>query len=225
MLSIKKFHVDLVDPTNQTAKYPAAQIPQFVMFARIINSAKSFIKPLQPNSAAPQAQVEPATMVTTRQQESKSLSKETNTKEETVPTPTSKRKSEKITRDKLAASDSPSGKKRKALPVRAKDETPITPNTRVVVEIPTKRLSPEPEAETADPGKQSGSAKKHKKFGSEEPEEALSSTAPEQHEPAVEEIEDSEESSDDDAPEEVGAQDAARDAKSKTQNAEEAVKA
>jgi len=154
-----------------------------------------------------------------------------------------KRKSSRISNDE--ASDdketygTPVGKKRKTLPVRAKDgETPRS-NMRPVVEIPARKMTPPagPQLQAEVP---SPSTKKHKKFDSEEPEDEFFSTARSQrygvkhsnakdnNEVEVEKaqaVEDSGEDSDDEAPEEVQKEDAAKSAKSKAQSAAEAVKA
>ncbi|KAK0118673.1 hypothetical protein ONS95_007556 [Cadophora gregata] len=149
-------------------------------------------------------------------------------------------------------------KKRKTLPVREKDSSPAVAKTIPVVEIPAKKIIPEPEVQggsqakpieieddveersdedvseeaVAEEGKSEEPEKvevntktKHKKFGSEEPEPEFFSTAREEPDVA-EEIADSEEgsNSEDDAPEAIGIQDAAKEIKSKERDTAKAVK-
>lgn len=150
----------------------------------------------------------------------------------------------------------PSTRKRKRLPVRAKDvESPDPGKTRPVVEIPAKKISPEPDHvntstnEEAEEGMGDKNAQgeehdaataeirekfNHCRFGIEPAEDEFFSTAREQvneenamSKPAVDPrvIQDSEdEDSDDDAPEAVGMQEAAKSVKMKEEEAARVVK-
>ncbi|KAF8857334.1 hypothetical protein BDZ45DRAFT_691053 [Acephala macrosclerotiorum] len=116
----------------------------------------------------------------------------------------------------------PSPKKRKVLPVRAKDGEEERTSTRPVVEIPVMGASPKIDTPVS-------TNKKHRRFDSEEPTEEFFSTAPEkstqddednQGVADEEEIEDSE----DDEPEAIGMQEAAETIKSREKDAAKAVK-
>ena len=153
----------------------------------------------------------------------------------------SKRKSIQTSKDETSDNvffETPVGKKRKTLPVRAKDSETPRSNTRPVVEIPARKMTspPAPQLQTEVPPP---STKKHKKFDNEEPEEEIfSTTKPQRHgktdsdaeddsdlgEQKQPDLDDSGEESDE-APEEVQKEDAMKSAKSKAESAAEAVKA
>ncbi len=168
-----------------------------------------------------------------------------------VPTPSASTRQRKRGRKealKMNGTDgsaTPSAKKRKVLPVRAKE---MKSNTYPVVEIPLRKISLKPEAHLKTPAKKievkdsedeeedasptkfftpmESIPKKHKRFGSEEVIEEPFSTAPESSKDDNEkeaEKEDSEES-DDEAPEVVGMQEAAKSLRSKEQETAKAVK-
>lgn len=177
-----------------------------------------------------------------------------------VPTSSSKRRRKSVKGMSSSDEDAaeyvpPSSRKRKRLPVRAKDVENSDPGkTRLVVEIPAKKISPEPdhghevaaEEEEEDTNAQNGEhyaadaetikPTKHRRFGSEEVEGEFFSTAREgvnnkenATPKSIEDhrvVEDSEgsEDSDDDAPEAVGIQEAAKNLKLKDQEAARVVK-
>ena len=203
------------------------------MFSRFVNSARSLINPLPhtPKKQPLKTQVHTPTktMVTTRNQRERNSAEGIDSTEEEsnvyVPISSAKRKSQKISLDDEVTS-SPSAKKRKILPVRAKEEDVVVAKSRLVVEIPVRNITPPLEGQgKADVSiERIDSMKKHKKFGSEEPElePHIFSTAPEQ--PEIIDSEVDEEETDNDAPEEVDAQDAARVAKVQAQSAADAIK-
>ncbi|KAH9208619.1 hypothetical protein DL95DRAFT_527331 [Leptodontidium sp. 2 PMI_412] len=143
-------------------------------------------------------------------------------------------------------------KKRKTLPVREKDSSPIVKKSVPVVEIPARKITPEVEAVAGSPAKpieigessdeeevseaeeenveepqkvEVDTKTKHKRFDSEEAEPEIFSTAKEDPE-VVGEVADSEEESDseDDAPEAIGIQEAAQEVKLKERDTAKAVK-
>lgn len=121
----------------------------------------------------------------------------------------------------------PSSKKRKVLPVRAKEEDEaLLSNVRPVVEVPSRKITPK--TEPADEGAQQSSRKVHHRFDSEDPVEDFFSTAREHAVKRDEEKEESEETDDedseDDAPEAIGMQEAAKTTKSREQDALKAIK-
>lgn len=218
------------------------------MFSKIFNSAKSFINP-NPDSAEPHIHkviTIKSSMVNTRNKAANTSPVEDELTEDNlsnvyVPSG-SKRKSIRISKDETSDNEvfeTPVGKKRKTLPVRAKDgETPRS-NTRPVVEIPAMKMTlpPAPQLQTEVPPP---STKKHKKFDNEEPKDEIFSTARSQRygekdseaeedsdleEQKQPDLDDSGEESDDEAPEEVQKEDAMKSAKSKAESAAEAVKA
>ncbi|KAE8446815.1 hypothetical protein EG329_011592 [Mollisiaceae sp. DMI_Dod_QoI] len=130
-----------------------------------------------------------------------------------------------LTEEKATTS---SPKKRKILPVRVKDgEDDMPSSSRLVVEIPAKRMSPPVETLAAVNGQETTPKTKHRRFDSEQSADEFYSTAREQ---AVEKNEDSQqavdedEDSEDDAPEAIGMQEAAETIKSREKDAARAVK-
>ena len=239
------------------------------MFARLYQSARAIFTDTS-HSEKIQATpvVEPLldeTMVTTRQRNIQDPVEDEVNEENSINVyvPNSSKRRQKRAKDEgvVVLSDDddaefklPSTRKRKRLPVRAKDvESPDPVKSRLVVEIPAGGISQEPEQgnevttrkevedtkardETqdvvaAEPLERS----KHRRFGSEEAEDEFFSTAREaviDEEDAVvkaagsKEVEDSEvsEVSEDDAPEAVGIEEAAKAVKLKDRDAAKAVK-
>jgi U3 small nucleolar RNA-associated protein 16 len=236
------------------------------MFSRIYQSARALFTDTPQNEKIQPAQVvEPLrheTMVTTRKRLSQEAVGEEIDDENSINVyvPSSSKSRQKRTKqedvvvlsdDDDATSTPTSTRKRKRLPVRAKDvESPGLSKTRPVVEIPTKKISPEPDhgkdltieneevvSEDQDEERESKAVEslknsKHHRFESEQVDDEFFSTA---REAAVEEnatsktpadaptIEDSEDS-EDDAPEAVGIQEAAMSVKLKDRDAAKAVK-
>lgn len=207
------------------------------MLSQISKIAKSLIslQQTEKTSAKKQSPSDIPTMVTTRNQQYQKPTADDLTKDvivvDVTPVSNSKRKSHKISKDDQSSPNStissPSTKKRKPLPVRAKLAESIIVDTTPVVGLSTKPSNSshilEEDIETAG----SHDVLKHKKFDSEEPDqEHFFSTAPEQAEPYNQEVEDSDDgSSENDAPDEIGAEFAAREANHQAQNAAEAIKA
>lgn len=206
-------------------------------------------------------------MVTTRQRDSQISAGDSLEEEDSinvyVPTSSSKRQRSRSKRTTSSEEDEaeaeyapPSSRKRKRLPVRAKDvESPDPGRTRPVVEIPVKKISPEPdhtntvvreeegegeeEEHTNDKSREDVAKsaepimpKRHLRFESEELADEFFSTAREvafnddgqsktSKDPRV--IQDSDES-EDDAPEAIGIQEAAKTAKMKDEEAARAMK-
>jgi U3 small nucleolar RNA-associated protein 16 len=231
------------------------------MFARLYQSARAiFIDTSHSEKIQATPVVEPLldeTMVTTRQRNIQDPVEDEVNEENSINVyvPNSSKRRQKRAKDEgvVVLSDDddaefklPSTRKRKRLPVRAKDVESPDP----VVEIPAKNISQEPEQgnevttrkevedtkardETqdvvaAEPLERS----KHRRFGSEEAEDEFFSTAREaviDEEDAVvkaagsQEVEDSE-VSEDDAPEAVGIEEAAKAVKLKDRDAAKAVK-
>lgn len=174
-------------------------------------------------------------MVTTKKQYvEEDLNDDNTTINVFVPPPSSGRRRK---RAEVESSDveeaealTPSPKKRKVLPVRFKDgDEGLILNSRPVVEVPSRRMSPEEEKLHAE-APASSSKKAHRRFDSEDDTEDFYSTAREraaeddvEKQEAIEE-EDEDEDSDDDAPEAIGMQEAAQTVKSKEQDAAKAVK-
>jgi hypothetical protein len=239
------------------------------MFARLYKSARAIftdsaeVENTKPNRYSKLLRDE--TMVTTRQKDTQAPANHGIEEDDSinvyVPSSISKRQRKGTKRTSSSEEDEadyvpPSTRKRKRLPVRAKDvESPDPGKTRPVVEIPAKKISPEPdyvntftteEAEEGmedknDQGEEHDAAatdilekSNHRRFGSEPAEDEFFSTARGQvneenamSEPAVDSrvIQDSEdEVSDDDAPEAVGMQEAAKSAKIKEEKAARVVK-
>ncbi len=239
------------------------------MFARLYKSAKAIftdsaeVEDTKPNRNSRLLRDE--TMVTTRQKDSQATAdhgiEEDVSINVYVPSSISKRQRKGAERTSSSEEDEaeyvpPSTRKRKRLPVRAKDvESPDPGKTRPVVEIPAKKISPEPdhvdmpmngEAEKGmgdkiAPGEENDAAKaeipenlNHHRFGCEPAEDEFFSTAREQvneknamSKPAMDSrvIQDSEdEDSDDDTPEAVGMQEAAKSVKMKEEEAARVVK-
>lgn len=202
------------------------------------------------------------TMVTTRQRNIQDPVEDEINEENSINVyvPSSSKRRQKLAKDEgvvvLSDDDNaefklPSTRKRKRLPVRAKDvESPDPVKSRPVVEIPAKKISPEPEQgnevttreEVEDTKAQDETQdvvaaeplerSKHRRFGSEEAEDEFFSTAREavidEEDAVVEaagsrEVQDSEES-EDDAPEAVGIEEAAKAVKLKDKDAAKAVK-
>jgi U3 small nucleolar RNA-associated protein 16 len=236
------------------------------MFSRLYQSAKAiFTDTPQNEKIQPSVVVEPLrdeTMVTTRQRNTQDPIEDKINEENSINVyvPSSAKRQPKRTKDEsvVVLSDDdeaefkpPSTKKRKRLPVRAKDvESPDPGKTRPVVEIPAKKSSPEPEQgnevtirEEVEDTKAQHEAQdvgaagplersKHRHFESEEAEHEFFSTAREaimdEGDGAIEavdsrEVQDSEDS-EDDAPEAVGIQEAAKAVKLKDRDAAKVVK-
>ncbi|KAE9367907.1 hypothetical protein N431DRAFT_486905 [Stipitochalara longipes BDJ] len=129
------------------------------MFSRLYKSARAVFtdlddtKTIQSTPPAPLAREE--TMVTTRHRGSQASAGDSLEDEESinvyVPTSSSKRQRRGAKRSSSSEEDEadyapPSSRKRKRLPVRAKDvESPEPGKTRPVVEISVKKMSPEPD--------------------------------------------------------------------------------
>jgi hypothetical protein len=134
----------------------------------------------------------------------------------------------------------PSSKKRKVLPVRAKNaKSPKkTKDTRPVVEIPATKFSPElqfvedEEEEDVKPEelKNVSTPLNHLRFSSEDPEQEIFLTARQERTIYKEDIEEvigsstGEEDSDDEAPEAIDTQEAFKAIKSKEKEAAQAVR-
>jgi hypothetical protein len=234
------------------------------MFSRLYNSARAiFTDPAATENEQLTPIVEPLqdeTMVTTRQKNTQAPAGDEIEEEDSinvyVPRSSSKRQRKRTKGTSSSDEDAaeyvpPSSRKRKRLPVRAKDvaESPDPGKTRPVVEIPVRKISPEPdpddivaaeeddddtkfqdeEHDTIAAGPLEGS--KHRRFGSQPAENELFSTArevanDEDKAKTVEDvqvIEDSEDS-DDDAPEAVGIQEAAESVRAKDREAARVVK-
>ena len=231
------------------------------MFSRLYRSAKSiFIENVQNQETTAPAVIEksPETMVTTRQKLTQEVAEEEIDEENSinvyVPDSTKRRQKRALSEEDTTKIIPSSSRKRKKLPVRAKEiESPDPTKTRPVVEILVKKMSPAPdnanisaiddeaaaseeqesEVDEGPDGPQVEAEKlpeapKHRRFGSEPVEDEFFSTA---REVAAEEdrkvVEDSEEDSDDsgdDAPEAVGIQEAAKSIKLKEMEAAKSVK-
>lgn len=192
-------------------------------------------------------------MVTPRAQRVKNSTDEEFTDENSINAyvPTSNAKSRKRSAKDEGMSDddvfvTPSSKKRKVLPVRAKNtKSPKrAKGTRPVVEIPVSQTTPEldfveeeEEVETnvEQPKLPVTTPSKHRRFASEEPAQELFSTAKEEFSSAKKKYDDvvvisssddddEEESDDDEAPEAIDIQEAAKTAKSLQNEAAQAVK-
>jgi U3 small nucleolar RNA-associated protein 16 len=239
------------------------------MFARLYKSAKAIfndsaeVENKKPNRNSKLLRDE--TMVTTRQKDTQAPAdhgiEEDDTINVYVPSSISKGQRKGTKRTSSSEEDEaeyvpPSTRKRKRLPVRAKDvESPDPAKTRPVVEIPAKKISPEPDhvnifttedaeegmEDKNDQGEEHDAAaaeilekSSHRRLGSEPVEDEFFSTAREQvneenaiSKPSVDSrvIQDSEdEDSDDDAPEAVGMQEAAKSVKMKEEEAARVVK-
>jgi hypothetical protein len=234
------------------------------MFSRLYNSARTiFTDPAATENEPLTPIVEPLqdeTMVTTRQKNTQAPAGDEIEEEDSinvyVSTSSSKRQRRRTKGTSSSDEDAaeyvpPSSRKRKRLPVRAKDvvESPDPGKTRPVVEIPVRQISPEPDhndlvaAEEEDDdtkfqdeehdtvAAEPLESSKHRRFGSQPAEDELFSTA---REVANDEdkaktveyfqvIEDSEDS-DDDAPEAVGIQEAAESVRTKDREAARVVK-
>lgn len=202
------------------------------MFSKIYKSARALIYTSDPNTSKDQSPPQiNEIMVTPRLPRPDSLEEEglddNNSINVYVPTPKSSKRRKRTEAEDSDMDDeeqvvTPSPKKRKVLPVRAKDGEEERPSTRPVVEIPVMSTSPKTQTPVS-------AKKKHRRFDSEEPAEEFFSTAPEKSTQDDEEnqgaaddreIEDSE----DDAPETIGMQEAAETIKSKEKDAAKAVK-
>jgi U3 small nucleolar RNA-associated protein 16 len=234
------------------------------MFSKLYRSARAIFidsaetEKTQPTSIAHHQRDE--TMVTTRQQNTQTPAGDEIEEEDSinvyVPSNSSKKQRKRgkgtSSSDEDAAEYVPPTRKRKRLPVRAKDvESPDLGKSRLVVEIPVKKISPEPEH--IDPGEieegvddtrpqdeekdavatEPVAKSKHRRFGSEPVEENFFSTAREvvndEEEAASESAEDTRvmedsEDSEDDAPEAVGILEAAEIVKLKDKEAARVVK-
>jgi U3 small nucleolar RNA-associated protein 16 len=233
------------------------------MFSRFYNSAKAlFTDPAINENDQPGPTAKPQrdeTMVTTRQRNTQVLLGDEIEEEDSINVyvPSSNSKNQRnITKETPSSGEDaaeyvpPSSRKRKRLPVRAKDvESPDPGKARPVVEIPIKKISPEPDHGNilADGGEDENikaqdeehdtvavehpKGSNHHRFGSESANEEYFSTAREvMHDKdetnAVEDsrvVEDSEDS-DDDAPEAVGVQEAAESIKIKARESARVVK-
>ncbi|CZR61617.1 uncharacterized protein PAC_11514 [Phialocephala subalpina] len=200
------------------------------MFSRIYKSARALIYTSEPNTTKDQPPIDEI-MVTprTRREPLEEDLDDNNSISVYVPTPKSSKRRKRTEVEDSDMDDeeqvvTPSPKKRKVLPVQAKDGEEERPSssTRPVVEIPA--VIPSPEAETPVSTKT-----KHRRFDSEEPAEEFFSTAPEkstqdnwenQEVADEEEIDDSE----DDAPEAIGMQEAAETIRSREKDTAKAVK-
>lgn len=200
------------------------------MFSRIYSSARALIYTSEPNTTKHQSPQIDEIMVTPRPPRPEPLEEElddNNSINVYVSTPKSsmRRKRTEVEDSDLDDEEqvvTPSPKKRKVLPVRAKDGEEERTSTRPVVEIPVMGASPKIDTPVS-------TNKKHRRFDSEEPTEEFFSTAPEkstqddednQGVADEEEIEDSE----DDEPEAIGMQEAAETIKSREKDAAKAVK-
>ena len=236
------------------------------MFSRLYKSARSIFTESEEiettQLASPALATREDTMVTTRQRESQTSAGDILEDEDTINVyvPTSSGKRQRMGSKGTSSSEEdeadfapPSSRKRKRLPVRAKDvDSPDLGKTRPVVEIPVKNLSPSPNHVNTVVGAEEGESeekeeeedtnvkkeghnteatgsiipKKHLRFGSEEVRDEFFSTAREVMNDEVEDprvIQDSDDS-EDDAPEAVGIQDAAKSVQLKDDEAAKAVK-
>jgi U3 small nucleolar RNA-associated protein 16 len=237
------------------------------MFSRLYKSAKSiFTDSAETEKTQPTPIVElprDETMVTTRQKDTQTpADREIEEKDSInvyVPSSSSSKRQRKGAKGKSSSEEDeaeyvpPSSRKRKRLPVRAKDaESPDLGKTRPVVEIPVKKISPDPDHANTGPTEEEEvedteaqdeehnavaaetlENSKHRRFGSEPAEDEFFSIAREvvndeenQASKAGEDsrvIEDSEDS-EDDAPEAVGIQEAAKNVKLKDREAARVVK-
>jgi hypothetical protein len=237
------------------------------MFSRLYQSARALFADITQNEKIQPAKVvEPLrdeTMVTTRQRHSQEAVREEINDENSinvyVPSSNSRRQKSTSDEDVVVLSDEDgvtftptSTRKRKRLPVRAKDaESPEPAKTRPVVEIPAKKISPEPDygndipienevVVTQDKNEERDAEtvkslenSKHHRFGSEKAEDGVLFTArevgPDEENTTLttaavrRTMEDSEEG-EDDAPEAIGIQAAAKSVKLKDRDAAKAVK-
>jgi U3 small nucleolar RNA-associated protein 16 len=236
-------------------------IPKNSMFSRLYKSAKAIlIDSAESEKTQPTPIVEPPpdeTMVTTRQKDTQNADHQIEEEDSInvyVLSSSSKRqrkgaKGKSSSEEDEAEYVPPSSRKRKRLPVRAKD-SPDIGKTRPVVEIPVKKISPEPnngntsasdeeeeeeqqgtkarDEEHAAASAKSVEKSKHRRFGSEPAEDEFFSTAGEvvndTGRSTFEVGEDSgviedSEDSEDEAPEAVGIHEAAEHVKSKDREA------
>jgi hypothetical protein len=215
------------------------------MFSKILKSARAYI---QPNNKTSQASSRGSsidkTMVTPRTklvQEEKLTDKNSVNGQESIGS--AKRRRGHTHEEHMSGDDefmTPSSKKRKVLPVRAKNaKSPKkTKDTRPVVEIPATKFSPElqfvedEEEEDVKPEelKNVSTPLNHLRFSSEDPEQEIFLTARQERTIYKEDIEEvigsstGEEDSDDEAPEAIDTQEAFKAIKSKEKEAAQAVR-
>jgi len=230
------------------------------MFSRIYKSARALLidTPQIGSIASSQKIILDETMVTTRPRNRAAPAEEALNEESSinvyVPIPrttrgqTRARIEDKVDRSNDETVATPVRKKRKILPVREKDvDTPNTVKTIPVVEVPARKVTPEPDfgqevvspnpsesLESPDEEQEASQEEidtksKHRRFGSEEQDEQFFSTAreviPSDDDPDIEAgSEDESEDSEDDAPEAIGIQEAAKDVRSKERDTAKALK-